>query len=92
LASVLFEITVNGRDFSILPKDKHVNAYLDPNSINYYEALFNRDGFVVFEVNTCYGDVNLGISQNYSGFLDEIYDDDISLEESTHSYLVFPVK
>lgn len=76
---------MNGRDIQILPENRHINSYLDPESINYYETLINRNGFQVIEINSCYGDINLAVSQNYSAFLEEKYDDDLNIEESTQS-------
>ena len=75
-----------------MPRDKHVNAYLDPDSINYYETLFNRAGVQVLEINTCLGAISIGVSQNYSAFLDEKYDSTLAIDESTHSALVFSVE
>lgn len=83
-------ITINLRDILLIPLTYRIEHALGQTSINYYEVIIPKKGYLTLSTIHCAGDFSMGFSQDLDSLLNKEYSStfDYPIAGSTHVNII----
>ncbi|EAS00563.2 transmembrane protein, putative (macronuclear) [Tetrahymena thermophila SB210] len=66
-------LSINSRDMLLVPLTYQIEHAMTAKSINYYEVIAPKNGYITLTITHCTGDFILGTTQDYDDFLQQEY-------------------